>query len=492
MTTNNTNRSNNSFTIYKNNILLCDANGNASITIDPSTIMIPSDTIKGLPSNSVRNISDLISTIGTDKINLTYSVSANGFVSKHDCWCTYNLYVNGELNNGIKLDRVLIASTKNDPNNGNAISSGWMVMQPSNTSSIIVKLSANGSSDGTQGCQCNFQSYGGWKGVYISLKIDIIMDLMSYCTSGQNINQDVCFDYIGNYINTYGPTPNISNYLSQYCAQKYPDSSIEMWQSGKKVSERDREICACSLPSQEYADYYSKIQSKIPSINIGTNPAACLLPACNSSRFKTVDNNKCMIPTCLHMSADGKVTVDPSVNCTAFGIPLASEYNPAPGSNINITTKPKSTNAPQPPSYVQPKPSIAYSQPPSYNQPPTYAQPSPYAQPPTYTQPPLYNQYIPHNQHSPIVRPNRYAQPVSPQQNRPLVKYAIVKSRTRTFWDKYKWWIVIIVFILMILMIGVVYATTNNGTDEIKITDSIDSANNMGINLDKNYYYGLD
>ena len=307
-----------SFSIYSNGILNPDSNGNGTVTINQSTLTVPQNVIPGAPTT----LADL--TNAGVALTLSYYIQATGSVSSHDCWATYTLYVSGTLPNSVNINKVAIAKTSNDPDRGGSVNSGW---QPLITSTTGVIQTITSSSDCTgSGCGCAFQSKGGWKGVTIDLRIDVVADLLDYCTQGQNISQDMCYNYISDYITSQGPSQAISTYLADYCANKYPNGNLSLFNDPSILGQKDYAICACNMPDQDYQQFYQSIDDKFPNLALGSIRANCLLPACVTSPFKSNELDGCPIPQCLEVvdinssNIVGNVKINQSANCAQYGI----------------------------------------------------------------------------------------------------------------------------------------------------------------------------
>ncbi|AUL77469.3 mg777 protein [Tupanvirus deep ocean] len=341
----------NSFSIYKNNILNCDSHGNASASFGASDLPIPTGVISGAPSN----LHDLVSQVGANAVTMSYYAQANGKVSSHDCWATYTLYVQGRLSDGTSTSKIGITRTSNDPGKGGSVSTNWQALT-TNTNAVITYLGSQEDCNGS-GCGCKFESKGGWDGVSISLRIDVTVDLMTYCTKGQNIYQDMCYNYISDYITGVGPTQQISDYMATYCNTKYPSGTLSMFNDPTKMDSKDYQICACNMPDQDYQQFYQSIEGQFPNLDLGSIPANCLLPACVTSPFKSNKLNGCPIPQCLEIvnidnsNIAGPVTVNQGANCTKYGIQPSPPGTPAaPGTLPPAPYSPPSAGPPSQPS----------------------------------------------------------------------------------------------------------------------------------------------
>jgi len=326
------------FEIYKNNLVRCDAQGNASVNISPNELLVPVEKIPYAP----RTLEELVKLVGDKYIVLSYYVSARGTVSDHDCLATYTLYAGGQLSSGQNITKVAIAQTSQHANSGGSINSGWIALV-TNTTGLLTLLTTNQECTGT-GCGCSFENKGGWSNVNISLRIDVSVTMLNYCTATgtHNIYHDMCYHYVINYLTSTGPTPEISTYLQNYCAQKYPHDNLSIFNDPTKTDPKDFQICACNMPADNYHQYYKSLAEKYPGLNLGAIPANCFLPACATSPFKGINLNGCPVPTCFNKVEITKDNVIHSVqmndqfNCSEYGIPLQSPLSPSSPYNSTI------------------------------------------------------------------------------------------------------------------------------------------------------------
>ncbi|MEM0354230.1 MAG: hypothetical protein QXW79_01475 [Thermoplasmata archaeon] len=335
------NMSSYNFTIYKNNILSLDNYGNSFINLRYYRFPTPPDL--KLPYNYLDYLHSLVK---PSHITLAYYVKATGEVAEHGCLATYTLYANAKLDDGTTINKIGIAQTSYYPNSGGPINTDWVDLGYRG-SGLIVELSTNEDCSGT-GCGCGFENiYGGWKNVAISLRIDVSVDLLDFCTTPgtQNIYRDMCYDFVSNYIVKYGATQQINDYLEQYCSRKYPNSDLSIFNT-KTMDKKDYNICACNMPQNNYDQFEENLMKHFPSLSLGSIRPQCLLPACIVSTFKNSKLNNCPVPQCFNLvdidrsNIVGNVVINQSQDCSLYGIkgyspvsPPTSPYEP-PSSNF--------------------------------------------------------------------------------------------------------------------------------------------------------------
>lgn len=327
------------FSIIAVNLFQTDKNGNGSVTVTNSTLPISPLTLPGGPAT----LADLITMVGSQNISITYSLSANGKVSGHDCKAIFDLYADLTTSDNVTTPKLKVAATPQQGYNGYiSITQQWLVAV-TNTTKLVTKVTADGDCDnGTGGgCGCSFQDQGGWNEAYISLKADVSVNLLNWCTTANtsNIEQPMCYDYLTSYATANGTTKQISDFLNTYCAKKYANSNLNIFNSQGDFSEAtqdDYQYCACFMPTPQYLTMYTSLQSDYPKMDIGTSPYSCLMPACYNSVFKNLNSTTCTLPgQCLAtlqvtpLNTVTSQTLNTSVDCSTYGIVAPPPKQPA-------------------------------------------------------------------------------------------------------------------------------------------------------------------
>lgn len=312
----------NHFTIQINNVINCNTNCDKSATIPASSLIVPQNILPGAPPT----LTELVRMVGPNAVSISYYAKATGSVSSHDCWATHAIYAYGKLDDDTKTNQIALAKTSNNPASGGSINGDWIALA-SNTSSVINKLYTEDKCTGS-GCWCRFESKGGWSDVKIDLRIDVVVDLLSYCTIGNNIHGDMCYNYIGDYIVANGATQKISTYMKEYCNAKYPGESLAMFNdNGVAMNDpKDYQICACNMPDEEYKKFFNSVSGLYPEIAIGSISPNCLFPACVNSSFKGAQLGGCPIPQCFanvtikDSDIGGDINITQTNDCTSYGV----------------------------------------------------------------------------------------------------------------------------------------------------------------------------
>lgn len=149
---------------------------------------------------------------------MTWYVRASGSVSDHSCSATYLLRVWGDAytppatTGGQSIPGVTVWKTANAPNQGSTIDGDWVKMMGP-TDRVLRKVYTDDECDGTAiACACLFPDLGGWEKAMISIRVDVEVDMETYCTTGTNIDEDMCHNYIdgGTTISTTNPSDSES------------------------------------------------------------------------------------------------------------------------------------------------------------------------------------------------------------------------------------------------------------------------------------------
>ncbi len=332
--------STNKFEIQINNALSPAANGSASTFFQPRALALPSN-IPGAPAT----LQDLINLVGPNNISINYYASADGNVSQHDCEAQYTLNAYGRLADGTTTGYTALYTTGADAGSGGPVSTGWIPLITNTTSAITTFSTVETCVDNTSGigCSCRFESFGGWSRVGVSLLIQATVDLVAYCTASgtQNINSDLCYNYMSDYITANGATQEITDYMKAYCAAKYPTQGLSILNQPIQIDPKDYNICACNMNDEYYQTFEQSIKSQFPNLDLGSIRPNCLIPACVTSTFKNNELDNCPIPQCLQIvnindsNIAGQTTVNQSQNCTQYGItPSSPPGPPSPPSRL--------------------------------------------------------------------------------------------------------------------------------------------------------------
>ena len=293
------------------------------VYIEASQLIVPSNACGngiGLPST----LGQLIQTIGSPYISITYSVMATGNYSSFNCTgsAVHFLYASAMFADGSTQTGLdIITDHDTQP-----VNSGW-VSFPNSTSVPITFIGTNHTCSGP--CVC-FSS--GFSGLEISLQVTVSINMLNYCMSpgSQNISNNYCFNFMTDFLNPLqGPGPNssISEYLANYCSTKYPNGTLDLFNSPDIIGNVDYQICACNMPQTNYNDFLESVQGQFPNVDIGQIPPQCLFPPCLGSSFKGVNLNGCPLPQCFELVdlngnvISGNVQVNQSENCSNYGIP---------------------------------------------------------------------------------------------------------------------------------------------------------------------------
>ena len=240
-----------SFNIYNYNCNIPNPSGDSEYIVRKTDLVIPKGTIEYGPEY----LEDLYNLVGPTNIFLTYYLSVSGYVTQHECFATHMLNSNMEFIDGSTSNSV-IAKTPNEPTKPENINPIWNRI--TRNSNLLKSIKTYSSCFG-DGCKCKFEGFGGWDKVRISLKIDVEVNFLKFCTTDSNVYHDSCYYYLGNKIATSGgPTYDITQYLQRYCRNKYPDQDLSMFNDPTQVDPKDYQLCACNMSSDKYKLFSDK------------------------------------------------------------------------------------------------------------------------------------------------------------------------------------------------------------------------------------------
>lgn len=330
------------YTFTSESINKMGVNADGTNTSMPTVFAIPLNAISiGLPKYT----SNLSFGPLAKYTTFIYSVKADGSVSSHGCDATHTIYITGTVadpvGNQTQLNTIGLASTSKLPDAGAPVNTGWISLQYSGSFDLY-NLHTWDHCEGT-GCWCFFSTGGlsGWSNITISVKVDVSIDLISYCTSNpSNLYTDVCYNYLSDYIPKNSAPEIVSTALNSYCTNKYPGRGLDLF-IGSTLDPKDLQMCACNMDTKYYDTFMTKIQDKFPSVSFGSLRSNCLLPACATSNFKGTDLSNCPVPQCLeiiNLTDDnitaGNVTFNQSESCSQ------SNGTPGPSKTPMPTTSP--------------------------------------------------------------------------------------------------------------------------------------------------------
>lgn len=325
----------NSFDIYLNNLLQCDADGGD--VIDPvlsTMIPLPANVVAlGAPSN----LQQLVNLVGVNNVNISYFAQANGTVSGYNCNnCAYYLNVKGNWDS-TGSNSAIRDTTIYTTNSGGSqtISSPWVALPTNGTAVVMSKIRVSGEDNDSSACNVCTGTNDIWDNVQVSIKISVTVNLKNYCTimGSNNIHSDACYYYMSDYMvaNAGGDTA-IQTYLFDYCNRNFHNDDLDIFNipptlNTPNMDTKNANICACNMPQSEYTAYENSLLGQYPGMNLGTVKPNCIFPQCKMSTFQTIDLDQCPIPDCFQATIitdniiNGPVAVTNDADCTTVGVP---------------------------------------------------------------------------------------------------------------------------------------------------------------------------
>lgn len=336
----------NSFTIELNDLFGMDSAGNGSFTFKPDTLLIPTDTLSTIKF-APRTLRELVDMVGKNNITIQYFVRASGYVSGHDCSATYTIYTYGDFGGKIAGPKPMWSAGKPPVN------SGWLPFVT--TSEPLNRLYTNQDCKGS-GCKCFFKIKGGWRNTKISLRVVVTVDLINYCTlpGTNNIQGDMCYEYMSNYLSTNQPSQSISDYLQNFCLRTFPEGGLE---NLLRLPENNKlgNICGCNMPGRFYDELVESINGANPNINLTQVAPACVFPRCVKATFKNNQLRNCPPVRCLNIvnlngnKIIGNVIVEQSNECSDISVDNTPPATNPPGSTPPGSKPPPPNGGSKPP-----------------------------------------------------------------------------------------------------------------------------------------------
>ena len=327
-----------SFSISINNILSPDDDGNGSVYISKTQMPLPSNFVQGGPTNLV----DLANLVGPSNISINYYAAPTGQVGNHGCWATWSLVIGFTFVNGTTSNPVQFAVTPNDPGTPYTYTGNQWTLVATSSSAPSYAQTVAGDTTGS-GKGCNLKS-GGWSGVGVNLRMDVTVNMNTYCTTGTNVySQNMCYNYLGDYFNTGQGTTQMSTYLQNYCAATFPDQDLSVL-IDPTTDPRNVDICSCNMPSADYDQFFNSVMNTLPSnqtASFASIPRQCVFSPCDSSNFQPASLNECPVPNCLNVvSMTGNTITSPidvtqSIDCPISPSSAAPAIPAAPSSDPN-------------------------------------------------------------------------------------------------------------------------------------------------------------
>jgi len=347
------------FTVEYKDLFGIQANGYGKYipSSHPTAFSIPAEkSVLGLPQYAP----DFQKVFGKYH-NYTYAVKAAGSVSHQDCNLDRKLLItyasviadNSDRDNSAYFSRnVPISGTAYSGKDSRDIDSDWVQLNyygPDFLSYLQIGGECRG--DGILICgednffyPCKFESYGGWSGVRISLRITFNIEIFSpkregegYCTQKNKylLQDSFCYNLLSKYITDAGANGNLDSYLKSYCESKFPTDNLSLFNSENKgtiIDDKDYNICACNMPAGNYEKFFNDLRKIFPSLNLETLKnikPECLFPPCLLSNFKNSNLGEppdaCPVPQCLSIVTitDGNISGDVEINqeadCRVYG-----------------------------------------------------------------------------------------------------------------------------------------------------------------------------
>ena len=305
----------NSFSIMINDMIVPDSDGNGYGTIDPSSLKIPQGFIAGSPPN----LQALASLVGPENIMITYTTVPTGYVTGHQCKITYDLIMDLNYQNGTSKPGTIVAKSDISPGDAHTFTSADNVVVDTTSEIAVSASTTRGHIDGGGGQGCGGKSE--WDNTRINLRLDVVVNLEDYCTTKNNIyDQDMCYNYLGEYFQSGEETDYMTTYVQDYCVRTMPTGSLDDLNTADK---RNTNICACNMPVESYDDFVAEAEKQYTG-DFSSMPPQCVYPLCDTSSFQPAALDGCPVPSCLNLVVDsggnttGGINTSQSTDCASY------------------------------------------------------------------------------------------------------------------------------------------------------------------------------
>lgn len=199
---------------------------------------------------------------------------ASGKLLDTRCIQQHILYARGDFSNcGTKTIEVY----RTNQGVGN-INTDWKLLYQDSNSLLLRLYGSEACATDSNGCPCLIGT-GGFHETNISLKIDVRVNLLDFCTKENNINHDVCFKYLSEYMadEKSDRKTQVIEYAKEYC-DKYKGLSIFNLPRDTSITDKDYNFCGCNMNPDYYGEFYKSLTKKYSGIDLSPLRPSCLLP----------------------------------------------------------------------------------------------------------------------------------------------------------------------------------------------------------------------
>ena len=302
--------------------------------IKNSSVILQTPDRLGTPAT----LQDLITLVGSSNLSYDAYVNITGTITGHDCNDVHALSIVGGYGTGTSdtTAPVIIAQSPAAPNaanvainlctvtgNVNVGSTCWLKFYTSSLPLTYVTLTTNCSGSG---CGCANQ---GNVTVSMTIRYEIHVNFMPYCSQSLNLGNSFCFNTLSAYLGKFAANSVIDSAMANYCSTKYPNGTLDMFNTQNMPNANDYQICPCNMPVATYAQFTQAISTQFPGANLTQLHPPCLVPACKQSIFQNSSLQNCPGPQCINVvnfannSVSGAVNVNQSADCTSIGLGTA-------------------------------------------------------------------------------------------------------------------------------------------------------------------------
>lgn len=130
-----------------------------------------------------------------------------------------------------------------------------------------------------------------------------ISQYIQYCTPERIENNQVCRDFITNYLRN-GPVAQLDSSLQRHCTSKFTGLA-NLFDPATNATDIEKQICACHMQDSEYDKIRDDLIREFPGITaVYPQVPRCMFPQCVNSPYPSLPMpaGGCKMPECLQIS----------------------------------------------------------------------------------------------------------------------------------------------------------------------------------------------
>ena len=335
----------NSYTIICQKLINLDDTGNKTMDYIPNdTYITPQRLIdKGAPDN----LSKVLRMVGKDNITIRYYAQVVGNLGGM-CDCSWPMQMKGAYDDDQSNAQIRYTTIYSTPKDGDpeSIRTDWILLDSVND--YIIMNNARVKTE-DPGCGEICVDEPDFSDTYVNVKVKVTINMTNYCTTPdtENIHNDICYNYMSNWLIDNTASTQMGQYFNNYCENKFPNSELDIFYTPGAMDEKDYNICACNFSQQNYDDFKTSVLQTQPGLSVVS--AQCIFTPCKNSLFKPPQLNGCPAPACLNVTnISGNTIEGGDINVSQDCASYVNTSNNVDESGTPIDTTTTTTSVPNP------------------------------------------------------------------------------------------------------------------------------------------------